>query len=325
MKPNFRLSPASLKYGLCALSAASLLLTGCETETPVAPTSPSQSEYTSSVLKLKAGGAPDYDQALEKLNARFSIPAAGAPGNSPANTVGAAAKSAAVLSFKSNLSLTNVAKLVFRASAGAKATIRASVAEIGAVNPADPMIILIQFDDPDFKSNGTLNNAGQQDFRIVAFNDDAGGSLSSYLSYTFAPGEAGYYMWMVMPYSSSAAAGKVDLSFDLTNPSCPACQTDYLFHNPTSLGGAVFHYVAGNDFQVVRSGTAGASHLYVFKNAAQFGLANGKDLFGLYSSRVYSPPFSISDAESFDNYNMILVDNDNPGTTFQGTLSVYQR
>jgi hypothetical protein len=325
MKPNFRISPASLKYGLSALSAASLLLTGCQTETPVSPAPPSQSEYTSNVLKLKASRAADYDKALAELNARFSILADGTPAAIPASTVGAAAKSAAILSFKSTVSSTPVVKFVFRATAGANATITASVAQIGTMNPADPMIALIQFNDAAFKSNGTLNKFGQQGFRIVAFNDDTDGKLDSYLSHTFTFGEVGYYMWIVMPYTSSAATGKVNLTFDLTNPDCPACQADYVFQNPVTLGGAAFHFVAGNDFQVERSGTAGTSHLYVLNNTAKKGMANGKDILGVYSSRVYSPPFSISDSDAFDSSNLILVDNDDPGTTFQGTLSVYQR
>jgi len=316
MKPN---PLFSLISGLGALSAASLLITGCQSEAPVSPASPSlpQAEYTSSVLKLKAGAAPDYDQALSKLNSRFSVPAADAPAEIPANT-GGVAKSAAVASMQGSFTATRINKFVFKAIAGSIAEISARVSDIGRVNPADPMIELIQFNDPDFINNGTLNNYGQQGFRIVALDDDGGGGLSSHLSHTFTSGEVGYYMWLILPYSSSASTGQIDISFDLIHPPC-GCNVDYVFKNPYTLGGAIFRYngIAGSSFQAIRSGALSDPHLYVFKNGSNIGMANG-DANGTVNSEVTA--FPVTDSDTNNPYNFVLIDNDRAGITGQGTF-----
>jgi len=321
MNPNNRLS---LAYGLAISTLLPLAFSGCQTAETGPTASSSQSEYTAAVLKLKASAPLDYDQELSKLNARFSVtsPAASAanPG-APATGAKAAAKTAGTLTFQTNYTATYVPKLVFKATTHAVATIIARVSNLNTLNPADPMIFLIQFNDPAFLANGTLNPHGQQGFRIVDMNDDGGGGRDAYLTHTFSANEAGYYMWLVLPYANGNAMGKVDLSFDLTNPGCPSCHTDYLFHNPATIGGAVFRRVAGNDFQAMSD--VGNTHLYVFKNTAASGMANGDASFGTINSRVFALPFGISPWESNDQYNMVLIDNDVGGTTAQGPFYVY--
>lgn len=317
----------SLPYGLALLPLLPLVFSGCQTSATGPGASPSQSEYTAGVLKLKASGTPNYDQELAKLNARFSLTTPAASVANPAAQASSpqpAAKTAGTLNFQTNFTGTNIAKYVFKATAGAVAMIGADVADINAFNPADPMIFLIQFNDLGFIANGTLSNLGQRSFRIVDFNDDiGGGNVSSYLTHTFNSHEEGYYMWLVLPYSSGNATGKVNLSFDLTNPSCPSCRTDYVFHNPATLGGAVFRNAPGDDFQAMRSGAISNPHLYVFKATASSGMANGDVYSGTLDSRVFALPFGISPWEATNAYNMILIDNDNAGTTMRGVLSVY--
>ncbi|MBW8887657.1 MAG: hypothetical protein JF616_07865 [Fibrobacteres bacterium] len=323
MNPNNRLS---LAYGLALSTLLPLAFSGCQTVEPGPEASSSQKQYTAAVLKLKASAPADYDQELSKLNARFSgsSPAASVV-NPAAPTAGAqaAAKVAGTLTFQTSYTATAVSKLVFKATAHAVATLRADVSNTGTFNSADPVVFLIQFNDQAFISNGTINNRGQQGFRIVDMNDDGGGGRNSYLSHTFSSNEVGYYMWLVLPYANSNVGGKVDLSFDLTNPGCPSCQAFYRFSNPTPLGGAVFRRVAGNDFQAMSDPGAGNTHLYVFKNTASSGMANGDASIGTINSRVFALPFGISPWESNDQFNMVLIDNDASGTTAQGPFYVY--
>jgi len=319
MNPNNRLS---LAYGLALSTLLPLAFSGCQSTEPGPEASSSQGEYTAAILKLKASGTPDYDRELSKLNTRFSVasPVANSPVSAPAAQ--ALAKTAGTLNFQTNYTATIVPKLVFHASSHAVMTLRADVANIGTLNPADPVIFLIQFNDPNFIANGTLNSQGQQGFRIVDMNDDGGGGRDSYLTHTFATHEVGYYMWLVLPYANGNVGGKVNLSFDLTNPDCPSCNVDYLFHNPMTLGGAVFRHVAGNDFQAMSDAPAN-THLYVFKNTASSGMANGDASARTLNSRVFALPFGISPWESNDQFNFVLIDNDAGGTTAQGPFYVY--
>lgn len=304
------------------IGTAALALLGCQQESTNPPEAASGREYALEVQNLKAGNPEEYDAGLSALNARFGF-AAPVPGSAAtaSGEEGEALEKAAVTKVVSTVGkCVGVPKGIFSVSAGDVMHLYAKAFNT-ADGPADPMLYLIQFNNPAFKANGEISTTAQSAFKILAWNDDVvPGNLSSGIDYTFKTGESGYFMWLAVPYANANATGVIGLSIDFEKASCPNC--DYVIKNPIRAnGGMLFKGLEGDDFRAGRTGNpyTGDPHLYIFLNSTATGIANPNSSTLTLNARI--SPFALTPALATPKGNVILVDNDLAGS---GTFAYTQ-
>lgn len=322
MLKNRNIPIAALAIGL----ASGLMLAACDQSGSAAPVSapvetanPSDAGikpgYAIEVQKLKAGPEEAFESRLAELNSRFGIqtpPEETSPAPSGAQSGGqpeALGKTSATLVESKIVQVSQVPRVLFYAQPGDRldATVRPDPANPG---PFDPMAVLIQFDDPDFKTKGIIKKTGQNIFRLLHFSDDAStGDLAPRTQYTFREGQSGYFLWMILPYSSANSTARVWPVFNLFSQACPLCDWDWQTNVKT--GGAIFRGKAGNEFFAGRTTAVGDPRLYVFQYSALAGKSNGDQSSLTVKSRVL---YELTQAQSTIPGNFILVDNDGSST-----------
>jgi hypothetical protein len=302
------LNPITATASLCG---ALLALSACRQDSPASADSAPAGEYAVQVQKIKAGPSELIESGLQALDAKFGF---GTPSPEIANTAGGTGPlpKAAATVFTATGKCTRLKKLIFSALSGDNITFRATSYSPDGSSLSDPVVMLIQFDDPDFIANGTIPNTPQARYRILEWNDDiSSGDLSASIFHSFATHEGGYFMVMAFPYNNANSTRFAKMSFEQKKINCPSC--DAFWFGTEMLGGLVYRSQGANDF-ITRSQTSGVGnpHTYINMRSLGSGMSNGDWRTGIQDSEVY--PYPISAADGAKTGNVILIDNDATGS-----------
>ncbi|MDZ4695664.1 MAG: hypothetical protein SGI86_10990 [Deltaproteobacteria bacterium] len=172
-----------------------------------------------------------------------------------------------------------------------------------AIGNADPMLFLIQFDDPKYKATGVENKTAQNTFKIHAWNDDTNG-LSSSITWN-SGAEAGYFSIVSAPWLDSTRGRTIirytqtppDGNCGVNNEFCDSYTTTDPNLDP--LGGGVVR--AKGDF--FGSTSTPPTHtfdpvLYAFKVSQMIGVHNDNN--GSQDPAIRVRGFSIDRASVYD-------------------------
>jgi hypothetical protein len=169
---------------------------------------PPPAEYVEAVKKIKADGALDQHKAIRDAQVRFGLSSDGDI-DSPGSELVKPHVSNYEPSFPAP---TYIWSTYYNATQSSNhgTRLRIKIKKPGnivrvtadAVGKSDPMLFLIQFDDPTYKATGVENKTAQNTFKIHAWNDDSYG-LSSSIDWN-SGSESGYFSIVSVPYNDLA-------------------------------------------------------------------------------------------------------------------------
>lgn len=297
-----------------ATASALIAFMGCtqtETGDGAAPertgTEPATSGYQSEIRELKAKGLPqDIEEALyaqiQRKHGMVAQPGATqaeqpAPKPAPQRLAKASGQADDFTWYQQFVTSTYPLEVVsyqqFQLAAGTNWL----MSTYGGGSVVDPVMVVFQFDDANWKSTGALPYTARHSLTILGYNDDNAGN---HPAVRFTPPVSGYYAVVVYAYGSGST-GSVTFSSGpacSTQPPGGVCFNGRPYETGISvLGRAVnpFSFTSEhlNAFKL-ESSDGGDPKLYVFDYTAMTGVYNDDNEDGGVNSFAWKYPLTFN-------------------------------